>query len=163
MATADGHGTPLDEYTKVTPPGWAPHMQNYPLRLYLEKLRLWLRITDLQDRTKIGPTIVGRLTGAAYRLVMKMRLVRQNRRVLTGDEAVAAFQEPEIPADPQAGHPYVPEAPSGVDVVISTLQGSSGALEHDQQALALERFFGLYRGSQPVSYTHLTLPTILRV
>ena len=66
---ADGRGIPLDEYTKATPPGWKPHMQDYSLRLYLEKLRLWLRTTDIGtgDPAKVGPTVVGRLRGAAYR------------------------------------------------------------------------------------------------
>ena len=91
MAQADGRGIPLGEYTKATPPGWKPHMSDYSLRPYLEKLRLWIRTTDLGqgDQSKIGPTVVGRLRGAAYRVVMKMRLPRQDGRVLVGDEAVA--------------------------------------------------------------------------
>ena len=96
---ADGRGIPLDEYTKATPPGWKPHMQDYSLRLYLEKLRLWLRTTDIGtgDPAKVGPTVVGRLRGAAYRVVMKMRIPRQDGRILVGDEAIAALTEAEIP------------------------------------------------------------------
>ena len=93
MAQADGRGIPLDEYTKVTPPGWKPHMSDCSLRLYLENLRLWIRTTDIGDNTKIGPTVVGRLRGAAYRQFMKMRFPRQDGRVLAGDEDVAALNE----------------------------------------------------------------------
>ena len=103
MSHPDGRGVALDEYTKTTPPGWSPNMSNYPLRLYFEKLRLSIRLTDVQDRSKLGPMIVGRLRGAAYRIVMKMRLVRQNGEVLTGDAAVAAEEEPEVLADPRVG------------------------------------------------------------
>ena len=62
---------PLDEYTKTCPPGWSPHQGNYPLRLYMERMNLWLIITDL-DHRKVGPTVVGRLKLAAYRLAMKI-------------------------------------------------------------------------------------------
>ena len=97
MAQADGRGIPLGEYTKATPPGWKPHMQDYSLRLYFEKLRLWIRTTDLgngpENQAKIGPTVVGRLRGAAYRVVMKMRPPRQDGRILVGDEAISALAE----------------------------------------------------------------------
>ena len=107
MAVADGRGIPLDEFTTVTPPGWKPHMSDYAFRLYREKVRLWLRITEIQDNTNIGPTVVGRLRGAACRLVVKMRLASQNGQVLIDDEAVAALSGNEILEDIQAGHPYV--------------------------------------------------------
>ena len=153
MATADGRGIPLDEYTKATPPGWKPHMQDYSLRLYLEKLRLWLRTTDIGtgDPAKVGPTVVGRLRGAAYRVVMKMRIPRQDGRILVGDEAIAALTENEIPENYAAGQPYLPGTPSGMDMLIQILTENYGALEHDTQALALEKFFGLYRGSGPLA------------
>ena len=133
---ADGRGIPLDEYTKATPPGWKPHMQDYSLRLYLEKLRLWLRTTDLGEGNyaKIGPTVVGRLRGAAYRVVMKMRVPRQNGQILVGDEAIAALAEPEIQENYQAGQPYVQGTPSGMDMLIQILQENYGALELESRA-----------------------------
>ena len=60
MTHPDGRGVGLDEYTKLTPPGWSPGMTNYPLRLYFEKLRLWLRLTDVQERSKLGTMLAGR-------------------------------------------------------------------------------------------------------
>ena len=82
---------------------------------------------------------------------MKMRVPRQDGRVLVGNEAIAALSENEIPENYQAGQPYVPGAPSDMDMIIQILQGIYGALEHDTQALALEKFFGLRRGSGPLA------------
>ena len=82
-------GLPLEEFSRNVPPGWKPHQFNYPLRLYLEKLRLWLRTTDL-DSGAVGPTVVGRLKGSAYRVAMKIRAHRQHGEVLTGVAAIIA-------------------------------------------------------------------------
>ena len=62
MNTLDARGLALDDYSKSCPPGWQPHMSSYPLKTYFEKLRLWLRLTDV-TADKLGPTIVGRLKG----------------------------------------------------------------------------------------------------
>ena len=56
----DARGIAMDEYTKNCPPGWQPHVANYPLKTYFEKLCLWLRTTDVAKEA-IGPTVVGRL------------------------------------------------------------------------------------------------------
>ena len=42
------------------------------------------------DSGAVGPTVVGRLKGAAYRVAMKIRAHRQNGDVLTGDAAICA-------------------------------------------------------------------------
>ena len=73
---SDVRGITLEDYTKACPPGWAPYMHNYPLKLYKEKLALWLRITDVEP-AKLGPTVLGRIKGPAYRIIMKMRVPRQ--------------------------------------------------------------------------------------
>ena len=52
---SDMRGLALEDFTKSTPPGWAPHMSNYPLKLYKEKLHLWVNMTDV-DKAKQGPT-----------------------------------------------------------------------------------------------------------
>ena len=38
-----------------------------------------------------------------------------------------------------------------MDMIIQILTENYGALEHDTQAPALEKFFGLYRGSAPLA------------
>ena len=138
-------GLPLDEYSKSVPPGWKPHQHSYPLRLYLEKLRLWLRIADM-DQGAIGPTVVGRLKGAAYRVAMKVRSQRQDGTTLTGDAAVAAPAEPEI-TDPVSGVVTHEASFSGLQLVLNALQAAYGEEEQDVQGLALDRFYNLWRGN----------------
>ena len=160
MLGSDFRGIALEEYTKNTPPGWAPYMNNYSLKLYKEKLALWLRTTDVENE-KLGPTIVGRIKGAAYRIIMKMRVPRQptpehpDGYYVTADAGVAALAQPAIPAvegywDAQQGiqvhgRPGFPATPSGVDMIIQTLEAQYGELQTDLKGKALDRFFGLHR------------------
>ena len=134
-------GLPLEEYSKFVPPGWKPHQHSYPLRLYLEKLRLWLRVADM-DQGAIGPTVVGRLKGAAYRVAMKVRSQRQDGTTLTGDAAVAAPAEPEV-TDPTTGVVLQEAVISGLQLVLNALQAAYGEEEQDVQGLALDRFYNL--------------------
>ena len=64
-------GLPLDEYTRATPPGWRPGLDWYPLRLYLDKLKIWYRIQEYEE-AEIGPIIAGRLKGGALRLALTL-------------------------------------------------------------------------------------------
>ena len=52
-------GIPLTEYRREVPPGWGPGIQDYPLKSYVEKLRLWYRVFDGADEI-IGPLVAGR-------------------------------------------------------------------------------------------------------
>ena len=63
----DGGGIPLHEFRKDVPPGWAPGLPDYPLRLFFERLKLWYRIFDGDD-TLVGPLVAGRLQGKAQSL-----------------------------------------------------------------------------------------------
>ena len=65
----------MDEYSKNVPPGWKENIPGYSFKLYLEKLRLWDRITNVGEAEK-GPTIVGRLKGDAYQAAMGLSVVR---------------------------------------------------------------------------------------
>ena len=143
--TEEVRGLPLEEYSKSVPPGWKPHQHSYPLRLYLEKLRLWLRVVDM-DQGAIGPTVVGRLKGAAYRVAMKIRSTRQDGTQLTGDAAVAAPAEAET-RDPNTGEVVQAASPSGLQLVLDALQAAYGEEEQDVQGLALDRFYNLWRGN----------------
>ena len=66
----------LEEYNKNTPPGWEPHNPAYTLRQYNERLELWGHYNNTPGQempsNQIGPTIVGRLKGAAYPLANKI-------------------------------------------------------------------------------------------
>ena len=66
-------GLPLDEYTRATPPGWRPGLDWYPLRLYLDKLKMWYRIQEYNE-PELGPIVVGRLKGGALRLALALRV-----------------------------------------------------------------------------------------
>jgi len=67
----EARGIPLEEYTKQCPPGWAPHTPGYPFKTYLDKVHLWQMMTDV-ELAKQGPTLIGRLKGAAYRVALKL-------------------------------------------------------------------------------------------
>jgi hypothetical protein len=50
----DSSGLPLESYTKTTPPGWQTGHVHYPFIRYLERLRLWYRLTDVLPEQVIG-------------------------------------------------------------------------------------------------------------
>jgi hypothetical protein len=111
----------------------------------MEKLNLWLMLTDLEHR-KVGPTVVGRLKHAAYRLAMKISVPRQDGRILRGPEAVAAEAELEFP--PNSAYPQGGMAtPSGLQQIMAALQEAYGADSQDQTGTVLDKFESLYRGN----------------
>jgi hypothetical protein len=138
--TSEVRGLPLDEYTRQTPPGWRPYLRNYPLSLYEEKLRLWIRLTDIPEDCH-GSVVVGRLKSSAYRLALKIRIRRQDGQLITGDEAVNL---PRQQAQPAQG---LPASPSGLEQIISDLRAAFGDDAQDLQAFHLDKFFELHRGS----------------
>ena len=83
-----GGKMPLEEFSKTVPPGWQPHMPNYPFRQFIETLRLWYRITDYQPE-QIGPVVTGRLRGGARTLANKLQCTDQAGNVHRGDAALA--------------------------------------------------------------------------
>jgi len=48
-STSAGSGIPLDEYRKDVPPGWEPGNPRYPLKQYLERIKMWYRLYDGPD------------------------------------------------------------------------------------------------------------------
>ena len=66
-------GIPLQEYRKDVPPGWMPGLPDYPLRLYLERVKMWYRLYDGMDET-VGPLLAGRLGGRAQKIALSLRL-----------------------------------------------------------------------------------------
>ena len=65
-------GLPLDVYTKATLPGWKPGIAHFLFRRYLERLKLWSHMTDLQAG-QLGPAVAGRLQGRLFNLAMVMK------------------------------------------------------------------------------------------
>ena len=123
MADYAPRGLALTEYSKSVPPGWEPHNPSYTLRQYNERWELWgyYNNTPGSELTsnQIGPAIVGRLKGSAYRLANKIQIEIPNDprsgpaysgRTLTGAEAIC------FPGLPAQDHvvPPIEAIPSGV-------------------------------------------------
>ena len=126
-------GLPLAAYTKGTPPGWRPALTHYPFRRYLERLRLWYRMTDL-EAVQIGPAVAGRLQGRPYNMALSLRLANQAAVVLVGDEALAYPGEAQILDGMGAiQHPAVE---SGTQQLIRLLSRRYGA-DNQQTSLSL--------------------------
>jgi hypothetical protein len=101
---------PLEAYNKSTPPGWKPGLYRYQFRRFMERMRLWYRLTDL-NVDQIGPAIAGRLQGKLFTLALRTQVRAQDGRMLTGDEGLAyPGADPVMDA---AGNVQVPAAPSG--------------------------------------------------
>ena len=151
----------LEEYSKNVPPGWEPHIPNYPLRLYEEKFNLWRNLVkdDFQAH-QMGSLMVGRLKGAANRLALKITLVLANGETLTGPPAVASpAQDPLTQQEifqlyGQAAANLFPDgypgSKSGCDLILDKLRGPYGPEDTNIIAQALDRFFGLARHSRPL-------------
>ena len=90
MATADTSrgGLPLDEFTERTPPGWKPGLEHYPLKLFMEKLKLWYAVVDRTDESKLGPLVAGRLKGGALSIALKVQVMDANGVMQSGAVAL---------------------------------------------------------------------------
>ena len=111
-------GLPLDEYNRQTPPGWKPYMSDYPLRLFLEKLKLWYRQFQGDD-AEVGVLVAGRLKGGALTTALKLRVPKPNAMgggFYVGDEALCQPAVQEI-LD-QAGRQIQPPIKSGVQTLV---------------------------------------------
>ena len=131
---------PLDEFNKTTPPGWDPsRAESYPLRAYIERLKLWGRLTDLRP-DQVGVAVASRLRGRAYRLALSLK-VEDPRAGLEyrGDDALAFAGHV---ADPNLGLPAVP---SGFRCLIELLQRRYGAEEQKISTRSIEQFENLIR------------------
>ena len=77
-------GSPLDEYTASTPPGWKPYMDGYPLMLYTDKLTMWMKAynpsNDLEKHAMACVLVAGRLKGNANTIAMKLRMKEELKK-----------------------------------------------------------------------------------
>ena len=72
-ASTTGGGIPLDEHRRDVPPGWALGSLDYPLKLYLERAKMWYRMFEGLDES-VGPLLAGRLRGRAQQIALTLRL-----------------------------------------------------------------------------------------
>ena len=140
-----GGGIPLHEFRKDTPPGWAPNIPDYPLRLFFERLKLWYSIFDGDD-TLVGPLVAGRLQGKAQRLGMQLRLVRPDGQYDVGSDALQRLSVEEV-RDPNNPALILQHAiPSGVQALCNSLKDAFGMSDQEIVSRSIEEFFEFKRG-----------------
>ena len=116
---------PMHHYTKGCPPGWRPGVQGYPLKRYLDLLKIWYRLTDFND-SQVGPAAAGRFEGRALTLANELKIQKQDGSTLVGDAAVSFEGEP---ASAQNAASL-----SGLQSMIKVLVDSYGTTDQDQVA-----------------------------
>ena len=148
MATSSagpaGGGIPLEEYRREVPPGWSPNDPSYPLKLFLERLKMWYRLYDGPDEA-VGPLVAGRLRGRAQQIAMNLRLPDPTGHVDVGDAALVRLSVDEV-RDPTTGQVVQQMIPSGVQALLNELRSAFGEAEQLQATKALETFFEFRRG-----------------
>ena len=128
----------LHSYINSCPPGWDPAVAHrYPLRRYLQLLRLWSHQTDM-GTTKKGPAICSRLRGAAFQYAMQLSQMRLNMTTGALERNTAPELFAEAAYDEWIHHQYgtvFPAMDSGTSFLIESLkqvpqyrEGSAGVL-----------------------------------
>lgn len=147
-----GSGTiPLQEYRRDVPPGWAPGNPSYQLREYLEKLRLWYRVANVDDEM-IGPLVAGRLYGRAAKIAMALRVPRPDGTMDVGDAVEGVV-------DPMTGQIIQQHVPSGMQYLVNALRNAFGEQDQDLATQSLERFFSLQRGKMSLAEYNVEFET----
>ena len=148
MATAasssTGGGIPLDEYRRDVPPGWSPGNMDYPLKLYLERVKMWYRIYEGPDES-VGPLLAGRLRGRAQQIALTLRLPDPHGGVDIGDGALIRLSVDEV-RDPVSGQVIQHAIPSGVQALLAALRAAFGEADQLRATRAMEVFFEFKRG-----------------
>ena len=143
-SSGQGGGVPLEEWRKDVPPGWQPGLENYPLKLYFSKLKLWYRCTEVPDEV-VGPLIAGRLVGRAQRIALELRLIRPDGTYDTGDAALVRLSVDQV-LDPSDGVTVLQHhIPSGVQALCNALKQAFGETEETATTKSLELFFEFRR------------------
>ena len=138
-------GIPLEEYRKDVPPGWDPtHAATYPLKVYMDKVRMWYRLWDGPDES-VGPMLAGRLRGRAQSIALQIRLPTPNGDIDVGDAALIRLSVDEV-RDPTTGEILQHPQPSGVQALMTALRSAFGEAEQLQATKSLEVFFEFKRG-----------------
>ncbi|CAE7765903.1 RE2 [Symbiodinium sp. KB8] len=160
MATPSGGGVPLDEWRKDVPPGWKPGVDNYPLKTYFAKLKLWYRCCEVPDEV-IGPLIAGRLQGRAQRIALELKLVRPDGSYDYGDAALVRLSVDEV-LDPNDGVTVLQaHIPSGVQALCNALRDlQEFAAEWDLRYEDARSKAGLEMNTVAKSYLWLKASTV---
>ena len=136
----DGKGLALEDFSKTIPPGWKPLVRGYTFRKYMQKLRLWWRITDEDREERIGPLIVSRLKSTPFRQAMSFTIVRDGV-TYRGDEAVSL---PAVAEDQARG---VQAEHSGIRQFLDVMKGLYELHDQDRVGIVLDAYFDCRRGN----------------
>ena len=136
-------GLPLDQYTQTTPPGWKPFLTHYPFRRFVERLRLWYRLTNLEI-AQIGTAVAGRLQGRPFNIAMSLTVVAHTGVRLVGDEALS-YEGQDAGVDPQTGQP-TPAHENGLQQLLRLLTRWYGADQDQNTTEVIDQFIDLRRG-----------------
>ena len=147
-------GLPLDAFTKTTPPGWRPGNPKYPIRRYMQLLRLWWKQTDVQDQC-LGPVIAGRLRGTAFQFAMAIQAERLDlsdpdagiRRTMVGEELLS--QASHIDHTDRHGRHH-PASDNGAQLSVRALQDEYGIEPQELTLCSLDSFCGQCRRGEPL-------------
>ena len=152
-SSGPGGGIPLHEFRREVPPGWAPGIPDYPLRLFFERLKLWYRIYEGDD-TMVGPLVAGRLQGKAQRLGMQLRLRRPDGGTDVGSDALVRLSVEEVrdPANPAIILQHA--IPSGVQALCNSLREAFGMSDQDLVSKSIEDLMEFRRGKLTFRVRH---------
>ena len=149
-AAPNSSGIPLQEFRRDCPPGWAPGLPDYPLRLFFDKLKLWYQIFDGADEL-VGPLVAGRLQGKAQRLALQLRLPRPDGGVDVGSDALVRLSVEEVrdPTNPTIilQNPI----PSGIQSLCNSLRDAFGFSDQELVSKSIEDFMEFRRGRMAFS------------
>eukprot|EP00959_Pyramimonas_sp_CCMP1952_P227195 4750387-Pyramimonas_sp.AAC.1 len=113
---------------------------HYPFRRYLERLRLWYRMTDL-NADQVGPAVAGRLQGRPYNMALGLQVTTQSGQILQGDAALAYAGEPQQLDG--AGQVARAATESGVQLLIRILSRRYGADNQQMATSTIDQFYDL--------------------
>ena len=120
---------PLEVFTRSTPPGWRPGDARYPLRRYLQLLRLWWHVTDVPEKAA-GPAMAARLRGTAFQMAMRITTQRISLDAATGavtSTPLAGAEALACQSMPEFTHPHTGE-------VVAAQRAGATLLMHALQA-----------------------------
>ena len=122
------------KYHAKLAPGWAPGIKAYPLSTYLDRVALWRVITDIQDPTKLAPTLASRLLGGASYTATNLSFSNEYNQVLHG---TTALQYLGFRGDLENG---IPAIATGFDQLLDRLRHDYGEEDDAIQASSVELF-----------------------
>ena len=118
-------------------------MESYPLKLYMERIRLWYRVYGAVDEN-VGLPLAGRLRGRAQQIALGLRLPDPHGGVDTGDAALVRLSADEV-RDLATGQVTQAAIPSGAQALMTALRAAFGEADQLQATRALETLFEFRR------------------